>query len=249
MKQKGITTILCMLFVVVPGSVVAAQPTVEQFKQVLEMKLQKLKPEGTTVRTVLFQDVIPGKPKGGSYPFQVTAVIHDYGPGFPKNRYYGETCVGKMDKWKFDLMPDDFGGWTVQGRMTVPGECKKNPSEGVSAIALASLPGKPAGKAASADAQGTAPAAPAAGDSGNLYLGEYACYGTGGTLLAAMGFHLKPGGKYHDLDGGGAGTYNYNARQGTISFRGGFLDGETGRDVRNTGFQLTSTIHCEPWKK
>ena len=230
-----------------PRDAIAASPSIEQFKQVLEARLQNLKPDGTTVRTVLFQEVIPGKPKGDSYPFQVTASIHDYGPGFPKNRYYGETCVGKMEKWKFDLLPDDFGGWNVQGRMTVSDrECKKNPAEGVSAIPLASLPGKPAAKSPPADAK---PAAPSpAGADGTLHLGEYACYGTGGSLLVGMGFHLKPGGKYHDLDGGGAGTYHYDAHEATIAFRGGFLDGEVGRQVRNTGFQLTSTIHCEPWR-
>jgi len=66
--------------------------------------------------------------------------------------------------------------------------------------------------------------------------------------MAGMGFHLKPGGTYHDVDGGRGGTYSYNAPPSAISFRGGFLDGQVGRNVRNTGFQLSSTVNCEPWR-
>jgi hypothetical protein len=242
--------LVLVLLLVAPGCgpsyAAAASPSVEQFKQVLEARLQKLKPEGTTVRTVLFQDVIPGKPKGGSYRFLVTAIIHDYGAGFPKKRYYGETCVGRMDKWKFDLIPDDFGGWNVQGRMTVSGrECKKNPSEGVSAIPLAGLSGKPAAKSLPVDAKATAPAPAGGGEP--LYLGKYACHGVGGQMMAGMGFHLKPGGKYDDVAGGRGGSYVYDARESTITFRGGFLDGQVGSNVRQTGFNLASTVNCEPF--
>jgi hypothetical protein len=235
-----------LLLFVAAGCAADTQPSVEQLKQALDARLQKLKSEGTTVRTVLFQEVVPGKPNGGYFPFQVTAIIHDFSQGYPPNGYYGETCVGKMDKWKFDLLADELGGWTIQGRMTVLGpECKKNPSEGVSAIPLAGLSGTVAGKA-SADAKPAANSA--AAERGNLYLGEYACYGAGNHLMAGMGFLLESSGKYHDVGGQRAGTYTYNAPQSTVSFHGGFLDGQAGRNVRNTGFQLSATVHCEPWR-
>jgi hypothetical protein len=82
----------------VPALSAGTQPTVEQFKRVLEARLQKLKPDGTNVRPVLFQEVMPGKPNGGYYPCQVSAIIHDYGPGYPPNRFlefcsYSYRCV------------------------------------------------------------------------------------------------------------------------------------------------------------
>jgi hypothetical protein len=222
------------------------QPSVEQFKQVLNAHLQALRIEGFTERTVLFQDVQPGKPNGGYYPFVVTAIVRDYGPGYPPNHYYGTTCVGKMDQWKFDMLRDDTGKWIVQGRMTVSDSvCKNNPSEGVSATPASSLPGAPASSEPLAGAQ---PATKSTGSAGNLYLGEYACYGTGGRMMAGMGFHLKTGGKYDDPDRGRAGTYDYDAGESTISFHGGFLDGQTGSHVTNRGFQLSSTVNCEPWR-
>ena len=59
---------------------------------------------------------------------------------------------------------------------------------------------------------------------------------------------LERGGRYHDVDGGRAGEYGYNAASSTISFRGGFLSGQTGNNVRTTGFKLTETVSCEPWR-
>lgn len=238
-------------FVVVSSLVVglscaaADQPTVEQFKQVFDRQLQELKPQGYTERTVLFQDVRPGRANGGHYAFEVTATIHDYGPGYPTNRFYGATCVGKMDKWTFDMLKDPVGKWLVQGRMTVRDSvCKDNPSEGVSAMPVASLTGDRVGRASAADSRSTPPAAK---NAASLYVGEYACYGTGGRLMAGMGFHLKAGGAYNDGDGRRGGTYGYDTSRATISFRGGFLDGQTGRNVQSSGFELSATVRCEPW--
>lgn len=244
---------LCRFFVVVtllligaPASAAGAQPTVAQFEQVLNAHLQKLKPAGVTVRTVLFQNVRSGKPNGGYYPFEVTAIIHDYGPGYPRNGYYGQTCVGKMDKWKFDMRQDDFGDWIVQGRMTVSDAvCKDNPAEGVSATPVAGLSGQSAPNSPAPDAK---PARQTGKNGASLYLGEYACYGAGGRLMAGMGFHFKAGGGHDDVDGGRGGTYVYDTSASTISFQGGFLDGQVGRNIRNTGFQLSLTIRCEPWR-
>jgi hypothetical protein len=223
----------------------AAAPSVQTFQQVLTKRLMELKRDGATERQVLFQSVTPGRPNGNRYPFQANVIIRDYGPGYPANRYYGSTCVGRLEAERFDLLPDDFGGWMVQGRMTPTNtECKDNPAQGASAFPLATLQGT--------QVSGNAPAAPpAAAPAGRtaaspLHMGEYACYGNGG-LLAGMGFKLAANGRYTDVDNERGGTYAYNA--GSVTFRGGFLDGQTGRGVTNQGsFDLSATVNCEPWR-
>lgn len=223
-----------------------APPTTEDFKRALEAQLLNLKPVGTQTRTVLFGEVRAGTPNGPFFPFQVTATIHDYGTGYPPNHYYGETCVGTMDRWKFDMRKDEFGGWIVQGRMTVSDAvCKKNPAEGVSAIPLAGLSGTRVGAATAAE---PARRAVPARDADKLYIGEYACYGTGNRIMAGMGFRLKAGGAYADVDGGRGGTYAFNAAASTLAFRGGFLAGQTGKNVQSSGFTLSTTVNCEPWR-
>src|SRR5882762_11065373 len=156
----------------------AQAPTVDTLKQVLNQRLQKLRPDGSTERNVLFQEVRAGNASGGDYPFQVTALVRDYGPGYPANRFYGETCVGRMDKRVFRMSRDDFGEWQVEGAMTVTHgdglECKKNPSAGVSSMPLSSLQGTPA----PAGTPPPAPASPAGNSSSSLATGEYACYGS-----------------------------------------------------------------------
>lgn len=228
-----------------------AQPTVEQFKQVFNSQMQNLKSTGYTKRTILFVQVIKGKPNGGYYPFKVTAYIHDYSPGYPSNNYYGQSCAGKMDGWKFDMLKDDFGQWLVQGRFTVSNStCKDNLSEGTEAIPVSSLEGiaynpnqtRQAPLPVNKDQQ------KAVTKNTTLYIGEYACYGTGGGLMAGMGFTLKPNGTYVDLDNRRGGTYTYNAQNATISFKGGFLSGQTGKNVKQTGFQISNTVSCEPWR-
>jgi hypothetical protein len=223
-----------------------AQPTVDDLKRALNSQLQKLKSGGFEVRTVLFDQVIAGRPTGSVQPFQVTATIHDYGRGDPPNRYYGQTCVGRMDKWTFKLSKDEFDEWVVDGRMTVTDRvCKDNPAEGVSATPVTTLTGTPAPPPSTSTS--SAPSRPApAGDL--LTRGEYACYGTGGRLMVGMGFHLRPAGTYDDLDGTRGGTYTFDAQQATVRFAGGFLDGQVGRNVTKAGFAISSTVNCEPWK-
>jgi hypothetical protein len=226
--RRAFLLVLALLVLGVPARSANERPTVEQFKQLLTAHLKKLQTDSHTVRTVLFQEVKPGTPNDGYFPFQVTAIIHDYSPGFPANKYYGETRIGKIDKWKFDLRKDEFGAWVVQGRMTPEFDYHKNPAEGVSAVPVASLPGTPVGKSPAPGEKGggsekPTPKQPA--QNATLYLGEYACYGTGGRLMAGMGFRLKPGGTYLDLDGKRGGRYVYDAGAHTITFRGGFLDG------------------------
>jgi hypothetical protein len=64
---------------------------------------------------------------------------------------------------------------------------EKNPAAGVSSIPLASL------KGAAAAAQPVPGAERATGPT-ELHLGEWACYGTGGRLLAGLGFFLQADG-------------------------------------------------------
>ena len=89
----------------------AQAPTPDVLKQVLTKRLLSLRPEGYSERQVLFQSVTPAPKKGAFYPFTVTALIRDYGPGYPANKFYGETCVGKMDNWVFNLSPGANGEW------------------------------------------------------------------------------------------------------------------------------------------
>jgi hypothetical protein len=226
------------------GIACAAQaPSADVLKQVLEKRLRALTPTGMQERQVLFQSVTAGPKNGAFYPFTVTALIRDYGAGYPPNGYFGETCVGKMDKWPFNLSRGANGEWTVDGRMTVIGEdrkCVKNPSAGVSSMPLATLTGT------AAPAGPVAGAAPVRALAVELHLGEWACYGVGGRLL--LGFYLQPDGSYFDRDRKGSGRYAHNKTAGTIAFQGGFLNGQTGRGIKGQRFDLTSTVSCEPWR-
>lgn len=219
----------------------AQAPSVDILKQVLEKRLLNLTPTGTKERQVLYQSVTAAPKNGAFYPFRVTALIRDYGTGYPPNGYFGETCVGKMDGWIFNLSQGSNGQWVVDGRMTVSDgvRCAKNPAAGVSSIPLATLQGAaaPAGKPA-ATAQGQV----------ELHIGEWACYGTGGRLMAGMGFHLQADGGYVDSDKKRAGRYTHNKAAGTIAFQGGFLDGQTGRGLKGQSFDLSNTVSCEPWR-
>lgn len=238
--------VLALVLSVATGARDNTAPSTEEFKRALEAQLQSLKPTGTHTRTVLFEEVRAGTPNGPFFPFQATLSIHDHGLGYPPNRYYGMTCVGRMDRWKFDMRKDEFGAWIVQGRMTVSGaECKDNPAEGVSSIPLAGLKGT---RVAAAGASAPVPRAPAAVTKDATYLGEYACYGAGSRLMAGMGFKLEAGAKYTDLDGARAGSYVVNAGNGTISFRGGFLGGQTGKNMKASAFDLSATVNCAPWR-
>lgn len=220
----------------------AQAPTVDMLKQVLQQRLQKLRPTGISERNVLFQEVRAGTKKGDEYPFLVTALIRDYEPGYPANRYYGQTCVGRMAERRFSLFPDEFGRWEADGAMTVTSgpdrTCKPNPSAGVSSIPLATLQGS----AAPAGAPPAATAPQAQGAASTLPAGEWACYGTGGRLLIGLGFRVASDGKYTDLDRKSTGTYTIQGS--VISFHGGHLDGQTGRNLRGKRFDM-SGVSCE----
>jgi len=75
-----------------------------------------------------------------------------------------------------------------------------------------------------------------------LLPGEYACAGSGGTILIGLGFRLQGNGTYTDLDGKNSGTVSYSGAN--ITFAGGHLAGQVGRNVRGgTNFEIGS-ISC-----
>lgn len=205
----------------------AQQPSAETLKQVLTARLLALLPSGYAQRKVLFQEVRPGTPGPGSFPFQVTALIWDYGAGYPANRYYGDTCVGQMNKWVFTLSPDSFGDWKLDGRLTVTGadrNCKPNPSAGVSSIPLASLSGTPAAGTPAAPPRAPTPAGGAGSPTaGNLARGNYECWANGSPSLL-LNFTVLSGTQYKGSDGK-LGNYSLDAATGRMAFRGGDLDG------------------------
>lgn len=237
----GVVSLLCI------SALSQTKPNLETFKQVISQSLQKLLISGYTERDVRFVSVQAGNPKNGAYPFRATIVVRDYGAGFPKNRYYGQTCVGKLINQEYWMTPDDFGGWKVQGVMTPSlstQTCKNNPSEGVSSMPADTLEGTPASAAKQAPRQASAPAPQtnAAARSG-LTTGEWACYGSGGRALIGLGFKVAANGAYTDLDGGSRGTYALNA--GTVTFTGGHLGGQVARSVGGGKFNIGTTT-CEP---
>ena len=91
----------------------------------------------------------------------------------------------------------------------------------------------------------TPPRQAAQAGGGGLKVGEYACYGSGGRILAGLGFTVLSGNRFTDLDGGNAGTYSVNGS--TVTFRGGHLGGQTGRELRNYNFRIGAQATCEPF--
>lgn len=75
-----------------------------------------------------------------------------------------------------------------------------------------------------------------------LQPGEYACAGSGGTLLIGLGFKLKGDGTYTDLDGKTSGKVVFEGTN--VRFVGGHLGGQAGRNVRGgTNFEI-NMISC-----
>lgn len=79
----------------------------------------------------------------------------------------------------------------------------------------------------------------------SLQVGEYACYGAGSRIMAGLAFKVTAPGRYTDLAGGNAGTFTVTG--GTISFRGGHLGGQLGRELRGKSFRIGAQASCERW--
>ena len=67
-----------------------------------------------------------------------------------------------------------------------------------------------------------------------LLPGEYTCAGASGILIG-LGFRLDANGGYTDLDGKSRGRVTYGTNGTTVTFVGGHLAGEIGRNLRNGG--------------
>ena len=152
------------------------------------------------------------------------------------------------------MVKDDFGGWVIQGRFTASlddTKCINNASQGAEAIPLSSVQKTVYNPSQFKPPLPTAPQQKAtANTNGDLYIGEYATYSYAKkvTMMAGMGFTLLPGGKYYDQDKSRGGKYSYDAGKATITFSGGFLDGQVGKKVKATGFWITDHVFCEPWR-
>jgi hypothetical protein len=56
-------------------------------------------------------------------------------------------------------------------------------------------------------------------------------------LLIGLGFILKADGTYTNLDGEEGGKYVHDTATASITFKGGFMNGQVGRSVKVSGFQ------------
>lgn len=90
---------------------------------------------------------------------------------------------------------------------------------------------------------GVVSAEPAMAQAGGLKNGEYTCIGSGGTILIGLGFKVS-GRRYTDLDNKEAGTYTVSGS--TVTFRGGHLDGQVGRNLQNSSFVIGAAASCGP---
>jgi hypothetical protein len=213
-------------------------PSVDDAKRAIDQAQQKLwKALGTPgVRTVLFQRVQAGASSSpGSYPFEVTLLIHECSTGYPANHYYGKTLVGKIEAARYELSADDFGAWQVQGKMTPnlsDSKITNNTAAGTCAVSVDSLQGSraPAGGAASSGARAATPPSATiipvargagAAASAGVALGSYLCWANGQARLL-LNFTILENNQYRDHNGT-AGTYRMdsNAR---MTFQGGNLD-------------------------
>lgn len=232
-----------------------ARPDAAAFEAAIEQRLQKLKPGDSTERNIRFLSVERGKEQDGAYAFRATVAIRDYSPGYPANRYYGQTCVGKLVDQVYWMSPDGFGGWKVEGTMTpdlAHRTCKNNPAAGASSMPVESLDGT-AAHTATASATRTAQATDAASAartpksraSGAITPGEWACYGAGGRALIGLAFRVNPDGTYTDLDAKSRGRYAVDESSGTLSFTGGHLGGQVGHTIGQGRYNIGTTT-CEP---
>ncbi|MFT3743213.1 MAG: Tudor-knot domain-containing protein [Pyrinomonadaceae bacterium] len=82
--------------------------------------------------------------------------------------------------------------------------------------------------------------------SSSLKIGEYACTGSGGRMMIGLGFKVTSASRYTDLDGKRSGTFSIAG--GKITFRGGHLEGVTGRDLKDNWFVVGAQASCGPYR-
>ena len=220
----------------------SAGPSTTQVMHALDFRLQQLRPLDILYRTILFDQILPGGPHGSVYPFVVSLTIHDYSAGWPPNGYFGKTCLSKLLKGTFTMQLTVAHDWIIEGPIAASEPlCRPNPADRVSAFPLAELPGRRIAK-------GAPPAeVKVKRSAGVLMSGEYSCVTSTGRMLDNMRFRLKLDRTYTDLAGANGGKYLIDAVAGTVAFRGGFLDGRTGKDVDLTQFKLPD-VECHRWQ-
>ena len=190
----------------------AADLSVDTAKQILNKRWLELRPQAVTQRNVLFQSVRPN----GANRFIVTAIVRDYDPGYPANRYYGSTCTGSFDEAPFSFRFDG-SNWQAEGALTASlakTKCLKNPSVGASSAPLESLPGTPA-------AAGQIASGPAPTRSGGLVVGPYECWANS-RARGGLNFSIRAGSQYTDSEGA-TGTFSLNTTDHVVKFKGGLL--------------------------
>jgi len=206
-----------LLLVPVAFAAAAWAVDVESAKRILADRWQAVKTQSIDERRILFQDVRVISDRGGTTELQVTALTWDYTKGYPKNRYWGTTCVSKYEKQPFTIIGRGTT-WQIGGAFNPQdyATCKDNPGEGVSAIPLNTLPGKEAGAAAAA-------AAPPMSRSGGLAIGKYECWAYGRARML-LNLTIETGNRYRD-SAGKQGAFEFNPANRRVTFRGGMRDG------------------------
>jgi hypothetical protein len=217
-------------------------PTIKDLMMTLEAALQQTKSREIFKRTVVIGDVRPGEPNGRVYPFVVVATVHDYNPGNSLSGYAGKTCITKLAHVTFNMRRDRIGEWTVDPSTVSGGVCVNNPSAGVSAFPLDSIPGKRVGSSAPLPKVMISTRRPWVPK-----VGEWACLLPGGRLAANTGFRMKADKTYTDLDGKRGGKYVFDFEAASITFHGGFMDGKGGKNVEGDGIVLSPSLTCAPW--
>ncbi len=194
----------------------AAAPNVETAKQVLTKRWMDLRPDWAAERNVLFEDVRALGHTTSSWTFEVTATVRDYGRGYPPNRYYGQTCVGRFDNIQFSIWTDGVQ-WKADGMFTAPStKCHENPAANVSSIPVQTLRGTPTGGA-------PVVAPPAPERSGGVVEGQYECW-SNGQARGLLNFTIVAGGRYLDSSGK-PGSFAFSPANSRITFRGGVWGG------------------------
>lgn len=107
------------------------------------------------------------------------------------------------------------------------------------------VPEKDDVKSNKTQSQKTTPTKTNGGSSSGLKVGEYACTGSGGRIMIGLSFKVLSGNRFTNLDGDQSGTFTIS--DGKITFRGGHLDGITGRDLKDNWFTVGSQASCGPY--
>ncbi len=164
------------------------------------------------------------------------------------NEWRGKFNVGDKIRFSISEKAADFQTCTVtendpQFVMRVECDAFKHWEAGVYIVHSESNLKSSKTQSTNGNGQKNTPTKQTGGSSSGLKVGEYACYGSGGQIMAGLGFKVMSGNRYTDLDGGNAGTFAVSGD--TVKFRGGHLGGQTGRELKNYNFRIGAQATCE----